>query len=100
MYQYVSIASLVVEHFTPIQIASLQTHDQHFCAGQIGSNGNIVLIAMADGFDHLGIVPGFFVVGIGEQQHQIDLIVSDTSIDLLMKCDKLSAVRDVPSLLS
>ena len=69
-------------HFTPIQVAALQTHNGHFCAAQVGGNGDVVLIAMVDGLDHLGIIPAVCVVGIGKQQYQIDLIVSNAGIDL------------------
>ena len=31
------------QHFTPIQIAPLQAHDEHFGAGQVGGDGDIVL---------------------------------------------------------
>ena len=39
---------------------------------------------MADGLDHLGIVPGLGGIGVGEQQHQIDLVIGDSGVDLLM----------------
>ena len=43
-----------------------------------------MLITMSDGLDHLAVIPGVSGVGIGEQQHQIDFIVSDAGVDLLM----------------
>ena len=71
-------------HLAPIQVASLQTHDKHFRTAQIGGNGHIMLVAMADGLDHLVVIPGVGIIGIGKQQHQVDLIVGNTGIDLLM----------------
>ena len=73
-----------MQHLTPIQVASLEAHDEHFGAGQVGGDGHIVLVAMADGLDHLGIIPGIGGIGIGKQQHQVDLIVGDAGIDLLV----------------
>ena len=61
---------------------------------------------MADGFDHLAVVPGIGGVGVGEQQHQVDLIVGDPGIDLLMAAllmgqqqgdGQTGIVRDQPS---
>ena len=65
-----------MEHLAPIQVAPLQAHDEHFGAGQVCGDGDIVLVAMADGFDHLAVVPGVGGVGIGEQQHQVDFVVA------------------------
>ena len=39
---------------------------------------------MADGLDHLGIIPGVNGVGVAEQQYQIDLVIGDPGVDLLM----------------
>ncbi len=61
-------------HLPPIQIAPLQAHDEHFRRGKVGGDGNIVPVAVPDGFDHLSMssqrIGG---VGIGEQQHQVNL---------------------------
>ena len=78
------VFGLGVIHLTPIQIASLQTHDEHFRTAQVGCNGHIVLITVADGFQHLVVVPGIGIVGIGKEQNQIDLIIRNAGIDLLM----------------
>ena len=43
-----------------------------------------MLVAMADGFDHLAVIPSIDGVGVGKQQDQVDLIISDTGIDLLV----------------
>ena len=77
-------SGLAAEHFSPIQVTALQTHDQHFSRCQVGGNGYIMLIAMADGLDHLAVIPGIGGIGIRKEQHQIDLIVSNPGIDLLM----------------
>ena len=77
-------SGFVVQHFAPIQIAALQAHDGHFSRSKIGGDRNIVLVTMANGFDHLGIIPGIGGVGIGEQQHQIDFIICNTGVDLLV----------------
>ena len=73
-----------MEHFSPVQIASLQAHDEHFSRGQIGGDGHIVLVAMADGLDHLAVVPGLGGVGVGKQQDQVDLVIGNPGVDLLM----------------
>ena len=73
-----------MEHFSPIQIAALQTHDGHFSGCKICGNGNIMLVAVADGFDHLAVIPGIGGVGVGEQQHKVDFVVSNTGVDLLV----------------
>ena len=43
-----------------------------------------MLVTMANGLDHLAVVPGIGGVGIGKQQDQVDLIISNTGVDLLM----------------
>ena len=43
-----------------------------------------MLVAVADGFDHLAVVPRIGGIGIGEQQHQVNFIVGDPGVDLLM----------------
>ena len=73
-----------MQHLSPVQVAALQTHDEQFRAGQVGGDGHIVLGAVADGLNHVGIVLGIVGVGVGEQQHQIDLVVGDAGVDLLM----------------
>ena len=73
-----------MQNFTPIQVAALQTHNQHFSAGQVGSHGHIVLVAMAQGLHGLAVVPGIDGIGIGKQQDQVDLVVGDAGIDLLV----------------
>ena len=73
-----------MQNFAPIQVAALQTHNQHFGAGQVGSHGHIVLVAMAQGLHRLAVVPGIDGIGIGKQQDQIDLVVSQTGVDLLV----------------
>ena len=75
---------LAVDHFTPVQVAPLQAQDEHLGGGQVGSNGDILLVAVADGLDHLGVVPGVGGVGVGKEQHQVDLVVGDAGIDLLV----------------
>ena len=81
------------DHFSPIQVATLQAHDQHFSRGQVGGDGHIVLVAVADGFDHLAVIPGVGSVGVGEEEHQIDLIIRNPGIDLLMTAlDRKSVV--------
>ena len=77
-------SAFAAQHLAPIQIAPLQAHDGHFGGSQVGGDGHIVLVAVADGFDHLGIVPGIGGIGIGEQQHQIDFVVCNAGVDLLM----------------
>ena len=78
------VLGLSMVHFSPVQVTTLQAHDEHFGAGQVGGDGHIVLVAMADGLDHLGVIPGIHIVRIRKEQHQIDLIVSDPGVDLLM----------------
>ena len=65
-----------------------------------------MLVAIADGLDHLAIVPVVYGVGVGEQQHQIDLIVGDAGIDLLVTAllmgkeqrnGQTGIIRDQPS---
>ena len=73
-----------MHHFPPIQVASLEAQDEHFGGGQIGGDGDVLLVAVPDGLDHLGIVPGVGGVGVGEQQHQVDLVVGDPGVDLLV----------------
>ena len=77
-------SGLAANHFAPIQVAPLQAHDEHLRACQIGGNGDIVLITVPDGFDHLAVIPGIGIVGVGEQQDQIDLVIGDPGIDLLV----------------
>jgi len=72
------------KHFAPVEVAPLQTHNKHFSTGQIGGNGNIMFVAVANGFNHLGIVPGLGGIGIGEQKNEIDLVIGDPGVDLLM----------------
>ena len=79
-----SVFRFAAQHFAPIQVAPLEAHDEHFSGGQVGGDGDVLLVAVADGLDHLGLVPGVGGIGIGEQQHQVDLVVGDAGIDLLM----------------
>ena len=39
---------------------------------------------MADGFNHLAVIPGVGGVGVGEQQHQVDFVISNAGVDLLV----------------
>ena len=73
-----------MQHLSPVQVATLEAHDEHFRTGQVGGDGHILLVAVADGFDHIGVVVGSVGIGIGEQQHQVDLIVGDAGVDLLV----------------
>ena len=82
------------EHLSPVQVAALEAHDEHFSGGQVGGDGDVLLVAVADGLDHLGIVPGVGGIGVGEQQHQVDLVVSDAGVDLLVTGPGPAAVRD------
>ena len=43
-----------------------------------------MLVAGPDGFNHLSIIPGIGGIGVGEQQHQVDLVVGDPGVDLLV----------------
>ena len=43
-----------------------------------------MLVAMSDGFNHLTVIPGIGGVGICEQQHQVDLVICNSGVDLLM----------------
>ena len=56
-----------MDHFAPIEVAALQAHDEHFRGGQVGADGDVVLVAVAQGLDDALILPGIAVVGIGEQ---------------------------------
>ena len=73
-----------MQHLSPVQVAPLQAHDEHFGGSQVGGNGHIVLVTMADGFDHLAVIPGFGGVGIGKQQNQVNFVIGNAGIDLLV----------------
>ena len=73
-----------MKHFTPVKIAPLQAHNGNFCAGKIGCNGHILLIAMTNGLNGLTVFPGIHGIGVTEQQNKIDLVIGDAGIDLLM----------------
>ena len=55
---------LVFHHDTPIQIAALQSEDQHFGRGQIGRAGDIVRIAQAERAHDALILPRVGVVRV------------------------------------
>ena len=61
--QSVLIAGFGAQHLSPIQVAALEAHDEHLCAGQIGGDGDVLLVAVADGLDHIGVVVGGIGVG-------------------------------------
>ena len=43
-----------------------------------------MLVAVADGFQHLTVIPGVDGVGVGEQNHQVNLVIGNTGVNLLM----------------
>ena len=55
------------DHFSPVQVAALQTQNQHFCRSQIGGAGDIVAVAQMQGLHHALILPGIVAVWVGEQ---------------------------------
>ena len=74
----------VFHHDTPIQIAALQSEDQHFGRGQIGRAGDIVRIAQAERAHDALILPRVGVVRVGEHQNKVNFVLRDARVDLLV----------------
>ena len=71
-----------VDDFAPIQVTAIQCHDQHLCSSDIGSNGNVVLVAHAHQLV-LGLTRIFARSCISEVQKQVYLIICYARSDLL-----------------
>ena len=72
------------DHHSPVQIAALQTKNQHFCRGKVCRAGDIVHIAEPECAHDALIFPGIRVVRVGEHDNQINLIVRNARVHLLM----------------
>lgn len=58
--------------------------DEHLRRGEVRGHGHIVRVAQVQRLHDLLILPGVAVIRIGEQQHQIDLVIGDPGVDLLV----------------
>ena len=68
---------------SPIEIAALETVDQHFGGSDIGSDGDIMHIAEPEKV-HIIRLMGLGVQRISEEDEHIDLVAGDTSGHLLV----------------
>ena len=70
-----------VHDAAPVQIAPGQAQHQHLGGGDVAGEGDVVLVAEAG---DVGDLSGhLLVVGIVEEQHQIEFVIGDAGADLL-----------------
>ena len=94
-----SQTALAAHHLSPIQVAALQTQNQHLRRGQIRSHGDIVGVAQVDRLHDLTVLPRVHVVRIREHQNKVDLIVRNAPHLARVKSLSSRAERVVRSLL-
>ena len=70
-----------VDDAAPVQIAAGQTQYQHFRRCDVAGEGDVVLVAQAG---DIGDLAGhLFVVGVVEEEDEIEFVVGNAGTDLL-----------------
>jgi hypothetical protein len=76
-------AVLGVDDVAPVEVAALQTMDEHLCGGDVGGQRDVVHITQAQQRHLIGLT-GLCIDGVAEEQEQIDLVAGDAGRDLLV----------------
>ena len=74
-------AAFGIDHIAPIQVAPCQAQHQHLRRGDVAGKGDVVFVAQPG--DIGNVIGHALAVGVGEEQHQVELIVGDAGADLL-----------------
>ena len=76
-------AGLGIYNISPIQIAAIQTENEHFRGRRVGCDRNVMHVAQAREHMDVGLV---LAVGHGitEEQDEVDLVVRDAGRNLLL----------------
>src|SRR5699024_10667811 len=72
-----------IDDIAPVQIAPLQTVDQHFGSGDVGGHRDVVHVTETEKVHVIGLV-GLGAARVTEKQQQIDLIAGNAGCNLLV----------------
>ena len=72
---------LRVDDIAPVEVAAGKAHDEHFSGGEVGGKGDVVLVAQPG--DIGNISHHSLVVGVVEEEYQVEFVVCDPGADLL-----------------
>ena len=72
---------LGIDDIAPVEVAAGKTHDEHFGGGDVGGEGDVVLVAELGDIGQAVVVLG--TVRVAEIEDHIDLVVGDARADLL-----------------
>ena len=78
------VATAIIDTLQPVQDKYFEYLNNKEYLDSVLAIGRAKADTVADGFDHLAVIPGIGGIGIGEEQHQIDFIIGNPGIDLLV----------------